>query len=327
MEEFLTYEKSKAVTALVQCSNEIIAAVTYQISGRVVYSRGFMVSPRWQGRISAKKIIQQICYIFRKFFNGKADYFYGEARTETGRMQAIIDEIDWVPLAILPRKDIFHGKRETEILYAWYYHHPQPGPLYLTRKAAQVASEVLQRPIDYVQEDYTHNFEIISPSRVAEKRESNGDSHIFITLLTGGELNAQICPKSTNSEKVTINSNDVHEFYSLVNTFLRELFSRKIEYTEIFIDAREPSKQAILEEFGFNPTGFVTQWYTQNKTVPSDYVVYTLHRPSLLPNCPIQTTQRGKFLKKYVYPPTGTTFITKTIPSEELVEVINANQS
>ncbi|OLS13596.1 MAG: hypothetical protein RBG13Loki_2772 [Promethearchaeota archaeon CR_4] len=327
MKEFLTFERSKTVTTIVLFSNEIIASGTYQISGRTVYSRGFMVSPVWQGKISAKKIIQQMCHIFGKFFSGKVDYFYGEVRTESGKIQSIIEEIGWVPVAILPRKDIFYGKRETEFLCAWYYHNPQPGSLKLTPKAAQVASEVLQRPITFIQEHYASHSNLIVPICVERKLEPYGDFHVFITLPTGGKLSASLCHKSANSEKVVINSNDFDEFYSLVVAFLKELFLLNIVYTEIFIDAREPTEQAILEGLGFNPTGFVTQWYAQNKSIPHDYVVYTLHRPSSLPDCPIQTTQRGEYLKKYVNPPIGTPIIAKSSPSEETLEVINAQQS
>jgi hypothetical protein len=63
-------------------------------------------------------------------------------------VQAIAEGVGMAPLGFLPRKDIFHGQRESEVVYAWYYDSPRIGPLSLTPKAAAVASAVLGHAVE-----------------------------------------------------------------------------------------------------------------------------------------------------------------------------------
>lgn len=323
MKEFLDFNQSNAATMIILYCNEVIAAATCQLNGRAVYSRGFMVDPIWQGKINAKRAFQHILLLFRKFFNKQADLFYGEARTETPKIQAIIEEIDWKPMVILPRKDIFHGKRETEIIYVWYYQQPQPRPLSLTFQASQIAAKVLHRSIDFVEKQ--NEFKYNSPVDIytVEKVESNGDSHIVIRLPSGAELSALICYKSANSEKVRIRANSTQEFYSLVSAYIKEIRARKIDYAEIYVDACEYFKQMALEGLGFKPTGFLPQWYAPGESDPHDYVVYTRHWQSILPDCPIQCTEQGAFLKNFVDQPTPDEIIPKLDGLIERIPTIN----
>jgi hypothetical protein len=322
MEEFLDFQRSRSATMIIHYQNEVLAAATCQINGRAVYTRGFMVDPVWQGRINAKKSFQHILLLFRKFFMGQADLFYGEARTETPKIQNIIEGIEWKPMAVLPRKDIFHGKRESEIIYAWYYQPPQPGPLILTKQASQIVAKVLQRPVDFI--EILDEIPFFPPSNyfTVEKREPNGDSHLFIILPSGAELSALICYKSANSEKVKIVTNNNDDFYGLIHEYLKEIRSRKIEYAEIYIDAKEHSRQVVVELLGFRPTGFLVQWYTPEDDKPHDYIVYTKQWASLLPDCPMQCTEQGQFLKGLVNLVETDNTILRNVPIEGVSEML-----
>ncbi len=322
MEEFLDFQRSRAATMIILYHNEVLAAATCQINGRAVYSRGFMVDPNWQGKINAKKSFQHILLLFKEFFKGQADLFYGEARTETQKIQDIIEGIEWKPMAILPRKDIFHGKRESEIIYAWYYQSPQPGPLILTAQASRVVAKVLQRPVDFVEILDEIPFFPSLNYFIVEKPEPNGDSHLFIKVPSGAELRAFICYKSANSEKVRIFAQNGDDFYSLVHQYLKEIRYRKIEYAEIYIDAREYNQQVVVELHGFKPTGFLVQWYALEENKPHDFIVYTKQWPSVLPDCPIQCTEQGHFLKRLVSPVEKDIAITRALPIERMSEMV-----
>ncbi len=324
MKEFLDFTQSNAVTMIVNHKNEVIAAATCQLKGRLVYSRGFMVAPAWQGRINARRVFQQIMILFRARFKGQADLIYGEARTESAKMQYILEEIGCKPVAILPRKDIFYGKRETEIISAWYYQNPQPNKLYLTLNAAQIAEKVLHYPIPFLKDMPDLSFTTPTFYYSVELRETNDDSHLLIKLPSGSDLSAIISYKSSNSEKVQIQADDVCDFYWLCCAFVKEIRQRKIEYAEIYIDAREYVRQNIAESLGFKPTGFLAQWYAFNEDTPHDYVVYTKHWYSTLPDCPIQCTEQGEFLKSFVDQPTPDESLSSLVGSIEKTPEINS---
>ncbi len=300
MREFLEFSQSKAVTIIVRIKNKVIAAATCQLNGRIVYSRGFMVDPKWQGKINARRVFQHIMQLFRKHFLGIADLIYGEARTETSKIQDIVEEIGCHPVAILPRKDIFYGKRESEIISVWYYQNPQPGPFSLSQEASKIAEKVLQYPVPYLEGEFHFVTPKTSDYIAVEKRESNGDSCLFVKLPSGDELSAIICYKSMNSEKVKIHAQCISNFYNLLFAFLTEIRLRKIEYIEIYIDAREFLRQVVVEDLGFRPTGFLVQWFGPDAMNPHDYVVYTKHWCSILPDCPTKYTKQSEFLKSFV---------------------------
>ncbi len=324
MREFLDFNRSKAATMIITYQEEVVGTATCQLNGRAVYTRGFMVNPVWQGKISAKRAFQHVLLRFRQVFEGRADLFYGEARTETSKIQDIIEGIDWKPMGILPRKDIFHGKRESEIIYAWYYQPPCHGPLNLTSLGARVAEKVLHQTVNFNERQLDLQFNLPLDFSVVEQSESNGDSHIFIRLPSGAELIALLCYKSANSEKLRVNARDIQEFHNLISKYLLEIRSRNIEYTEIYIDAREYYQQVLLERSGFTPTGFLPQWYALWDTEPHDYVVYSKHWCSPLPDCPIQCTSQGEFLKALVEIPATTEAVTRSLPIQKIPEVIGS---
>ncbi|HMF29889.1 MAG TPA: hypothetical protein VKK79_00630, partial [Candidatus Lokiarchaeia archaeon] len=143
MAELLNFSKSHAYTMKVTCQQEVVAGCTFQLHGRAAYCRGFMVAPQWQGRIRAKQVFDHLLLDAREVLKGKADYFYGELRTEAAKVQSIAEGVGMRPFALLPRKDIFHGKRESEVIYAWFYAQPVIRPLVMTRASARMASVVL----------------------------------------------------------------------------------------------------------------------------------------------------------------------------------------
>jgi hypothetical protein len=299
MSSFLNYDVSRALTFKVTMEGEIIAACTFQLTGRAAYCRGFMVDPAWQGRIHAKQVFDEVLLDARDYLAADADYFYGELRTAAPKVQAIAEGVNMVPMAILPRKDIFHGQRESEIIYAWHYEEPDIGPLAMTPKAAAVASAVLgyrvaaqispippilgEESDDTLSENYT----------VADA----GEGSLTINS-SGGHLDAHVCPISREVEHVTVKCESDNAFAHLTRAFLGEVRRHDLEYAEVYVSAAKVNRQAILESLGFAPTGFLLHWYAPGAETSQDCVLYTISFPSSLPDCPMALTAKGEILRQ-----------------------------
>jgi hypothetical protein len=304
MREFLTFERSHTITYIVSLDRDIIAAGTFQVHGRVAYSRGWMVHPAWQGKMGTRKMFQIVLLQAREDLAGRVDYFYGEARTATAKIHAIIDEIGWRPLAALPRKDIFEGKRETEIIYAYFYDTPSPTKLRLTPKAARAASAVLQKRVPSVRVFVPSAREASERDYVARySREPNGDSYLHLTTSSSANLDALFCTASRNSEKVVVHAADIADYGTLLKHYLAEVKLHGLEYAEVYAPADSPARQKVLEDLGFSPTGFVPGWYAPGADKPGDYVVYTVHFFSSLPDCPACLTPAGAYLQEFLTAP------------------------
>ncbi len=304
MREFLTFERSHTITSIVRLDGAVVASGTFQIHGRVAYSRGWMVDPAWQGKIGTRQVFQRLLLQARYNLAGKVDYFYGELRTATAKLQGIIEEIGFRPLAALPRKDIFEGKREVEIIFAYYYREPRPAHLRLTPRAARVASAVLQQQVAAVRVFVPPSgFTAESDHIINYNEESNGDGHLHVALPDGASLDAIVCPASRNSEKVAVYATSIGDYASLLQSYLAQVKARRLDYAEVYVAADAPARQAILEDLGFSPTGFLPQWYAVNSHHPIDYIVYTIHFPSSFPDRLPEMTTFGQYLRPFITPP------------------------
>ncbi len=304
MREFLTCERSHCITSIVIYGDEVIAAGTFHIDGRSAFCRGWMVDPAWQGMMGTRQVFQQILLQARRDLAGKVDYFYGELRTATTKLQAIIEEIGFRPVGTLPFKDAFAGGREAEILYACYYHDPKIGRLRLTPKAARVASAVLQQPVQAVRVFVPPPNAVPDTDFIVEYvKESNGEEMLHIALPSGATLDAAVYPAPQNSDRVAIDANSVGDYAALVRQYLAELEERRIEYAEICVPADAPARQKILEDLGFSPTGFLPSWHAPGGCDQKDCVFYTIHFPSDLPEVArVVLTPKGESLRPFITP-------------------------
>src|SRR4030042_1061454 len=123
MMEFLDFECSHAMTVKISCGAEVIGCVSCELKYRAAYLRGGMIAPAWQGKIGAGNLFRRLLSTFHQMFGetGIVDYFYAEKRTNSAKFRGIDRDLGYAPYAILPRKDVFAGKRESEIVHVKYF--------------------------------------------------------------------------------------------------------------------------------------------------------------------------------------------------------------
>ncbi len=304
MREFLTFKRSHCITSIVIHGEDVIAAGTFFLHGRAAFCRGWMVDPAWQGKMGTRQVFQQILLNARHKLAGKVDYFYGELRTATAKLQGIIEEIGFRPVGTLPYKDAFANGREAEILYACYYQEPRPGRMRLTLRAAQVASAVLNHPVLAVRV-------FVPPTTggratncsVQYVEESNGEGVLHLALPSGASLDAAVCPAPRNSDRVATRADSIGDYATLLRRYLAELEDRSIAYAEVYVRADAPARQTVLEDLGFSPTGFLPAWYAPGEAAPADCVFYTIHFPSeILEVASVVLTPQGERLRPFITP-------------------------
>jgi hypothetical protein len=303
MADFLAFEKSHAMTRLFSFEGTIVGCLTAQLKGRALYSRGGMVAPEYRGHISSRLAFQHVLRLQQHLFYKNADYFYGEARTETAKFHAIFEELCWRPWAILPRKDVFFGRRESEVIYVYYFSEPRVGTLDLTPAAARVASAVLNRIILPSEKGANMPKLPKSSGKVDSSYEVHSPGEAIVTIsVLGASVIADACPASRCVERVIINARNDVSYGVAARAFIEYLRVLGMEYAEIYVPARSGARQAILESLGFQPTGFLPAWHSPGVKRPATSLVYTISFPSSLPDCPVALTKYGEYLRDLISP-------------------------
>ncbi len=142
----------------------------------------------------------------------------------------------------------------------------------------------------------------------------NGDGHLRLALGNGASLDALVWPASRNSEKVAVHAPDIASYATLLQQYLAEVRGRGLEYVEVYVAADSPARQRVLEELGFSPTGFLPSWYALGCPKLGDYVTYSIHFASNLPDCAPTFTSHGAFLQAFMTEPSSG----RVIPSQEV---------
>jgi len=322
MAEYLDFKKSHAVTTMITYGGALVGCVSGQMKGRAMYMRGGMVAPEWQGLLNAKKVFISLFLAYQSKFAKKVDYFYGELRTQSAKFQAILDELGWRPLALLPRKDVFFRKRESEVIYALYNTTPNVSSYILTKSAACIVSKILGRAVQFHKSPSNianNTIELENPTVYCDFI-SQGLAYLTVEL-PGAKLVASICPESRNVENVIIATPDFHSYFALIYWLLEEMGIRGLEYAEIYVPSNAIEQQAALEALDFLPTGFVPHWYAPKVPQPRDCLIYTISFTSELLECPIILTSNGEFLRSFMTPPRSMTWELKTIFPNSMINV------
>ncbi len=306
MAEFLDFQNSHVFTVKIAFETELIGCVSCELKGRAAYLRGGMIAPAWQGRVGAGALFKRIFTMFESMFGvtGRVDYFYAETRTGNAKFHGILRDLGYSTFAILPRKDVFEGRRECEVIHVKYFRRPTPGIMRLTRRAAEVASQVLGhhvRPVSVMVPDLSPATE--APAVVNYREDPNGDRHVHVTARGGATLDALTCCASREVEKVAIHASNPADYGELIANFLAEMSHWGMEYVEIYAPADAPARQKILETLGFAPVGFLPAWHAPGMPGPKDCLLYAINFISDLRDCSTELIPGEEYLRSLVPEP------------------------
>ena len=197
----------------------------------------------------------------------KIDMCWSEVRTANDKYQSNFITRDYIPIALLPHKRIFHGKRESDIIMAWY--NPYGKLLNKRRKNVKIIHEIvpyynlisdfLYEPLNTPEIETWDGYEVKFHTNISIEIKKMKYNYLEVKL----ELNRDNWMKFKINQEVntakdliySVDGRDIKSFNSLLYV-LNSIFDDELEYIEIWISAYNIEHQKSCISLGFIPTGY-----------------------------------------------------------------------
>lgn len=228
------------------------------------YVRGVMIDPTYQEYGIGSKVLVNT---FREIIQNYRDVikiFWNESRTAHVKSQKIAEDSGFRPVGLLPNKDIFMEKRESDLLMVLY----SMNALKKRRLDPKLIPEVL--PIYNViakQFRLESVMPVYIPPIPANGHQIKGlfwmdqyDYHYCVFHAPGADLEFKINPRTRVAEEAHFSPHmDSITVKALLNMALESL-RPMLYYIEVYASAYEPEVQRILVDLGFTATGYIPGW-------------------------------------------------------------------
>lgn len=247
----------------------VIGSVTIQLDreNKRGYVRGMMIDPAYQGMG-----VGRVAYphAFGDIMGTKANrevikIFWTENRTAHQGSQRISEALNFYPLGLLPNKDIFQGKRESDLLYALY----SMNTLKRRRPDPQLIQEVL--PIyDAVAGQFRLGpVQSVTVAPIPQKVEEQVHGTVIpdeyeygrCTFWLGGEtLTMKLNPRTCVAEELVFSPEINPSTLKTLIKFAIKTLDPILYYIECYVSAYQPQLQQVLADLGFTATGYAPSW-------------------------------------------------------------------
>ncbi|MFX1295424.1 MAG: GNAT family N-acetyltransferase [Promethearchaeota archaeon] len=228
------------------------------------YVRGVMIDPDYQGYgLSSHFLVNAYTEFMRKYRN-VIKIFWTENRTAHFKSQKISENSGMRPVGLLPYKDLFLKKRESDVIYVIY----AMNPLKNRRKNLRLIPEILpiftvigrQFRLDLPEIVVTPE---IKTNRCNIKQNIYSDKynyHHATFMASGQKLKFMINPRTGTAEKVQYSPDiDSITLKTLLKWVLIYL-QHNLFYMECYASAYRPEHQRVFIDLGFQPTGYIPSW-------------------------------------------------------------------
>jgi len=247
-------------------NGHVIGSGTVQLNRehQRAYVRGVMIDPAYQKYGVGGYILVNA---FQKIIADHRDaikLFWSESRTAHSGSQKIAEAAGMRPVGLLPNKDYFLEKRESDLLLILY----AMNALKRRRNEPQLISEVLPLYNVIAQQ---FRLDPVVPVQVSPT-PSNGYQvkgvithdvyqYCYCTYTAyGKELKFLINPRTQVAEKTWFSPDiDPVTLKTLLRVALDSL-SPWLFYMECYISAFQPQLQRVFADLGFTPTGYLPGW-------------------------------------------------------------------
>jgi len=174
---------------------------------------------------------------------------------------------NYIPIAFLPYKDIFLGKRESNIIMTWY--NSKRNVLDKRRKDVKIIPQIiplynfisnnLYKPLETPDIIYDIENPIRTNKKIFVKIKKIKYNYlsVFLKIDNNNWMTFKINNEVQSAEEFSfsIENNNIDMFNNLLQAVLK-LFSDKLFYIEIWISAYEPELQKSCYSMGFIPVGY-----------------------------------------------------------------------
>jgi RimJ/RimL family protein N-acetyltransferase len=261
---------------------QVIGSVTIQLDreNKRGYVRGMMIDPAYQGKKVGGRAYSDA---FRDIMGRKENrevikIFWTENRTAHSGSQRISEALNFYPLGLFPNKDVFLGKRESDLLYAVY----AMNTLKLRRPDPQLIREVLpiykavasqfrfpqiqpvdvssnppkDQPLDQTQEDQEDQEDQVQGSIVPDEYEYGR----CMFCMKGEVLTLKLNPRTCVAEEALFSPKINPTILKTLVQFALDVLDPILYYIEFYVSAYQPELQQVFADLGFSATGYAPGW-------------------------------------------------------------------
>jgi hypothetical protein len=244
------------------------------------YMGGFMLRKQYQKILDVVKAIVGSYVWMWTTFSDKILVWYCENRTAHSTSQYMTAVCGIKTVGILPNKDIFYEKVESDVI----------GVIYREKALTHFRTPELPRLIPSVVNVFLHAWQLyklgkftisIANLKLDLNKIRNSSAQLLRTesSVEFGYETITLSFKDSDSyfkilhtihlhnlEKAEYQVKNAEEFYAFVEEIRVLMKEKHIRYCELFASAYTPSHQKVLERLGFTPRGYVPCWNHNQET-------------------------------------------------------------
>ncbi|MFX1238474.1 MAG: hypothetical protein ACFE8P_12240, partial [Promethearchaeota archaeon] len=253
------------------------------------YMGGFMIRKAYQGKVDIVKAIIGSYMWMWSTFKDKISLWYCENRTAHATSQYITSVCGIKTVAILPNKDIFYHKIESDVFGIIYNEKileknrwkevPKLIPeinncfLYANKKFNL-------GPVEFIYPSLNLNPFKIQSIKQNLKRKIIEDKIGYKTITFSIENERSYftfvyTPWLQNFEKTKYKVSSLEELIVFLNEFKKLAKELNVRYVETLVSAYQPAHQRIFYDAGLIPRGYVPCWeYNKRGGCFEDYIIF-----------------------------------------------------
>lgn len=251
-------------------------------------------------------------------FKNQIFIWFAEIRSSFSSIQYIAKLTGLSPVGLLPNKDIFFNKPESEILFI-IYNQKILDDLWNSQKPQLISPAIfcyfhafqkynLGLPViqndNSLESEFNQNKIKLNRKIILRRIEKDKFGNELITISMKGTNNffqffhypdIQIVEK-VNYKVSTLE--DLYVFLEEIKSIIREY---KLRYFEVFLSAYDSTHQTLFYNAGFKPTGYIPAFrYNIDKNMYEDQVLFVYHEKKLNTNTQL-IRETEEFLKTIKY--------------------------
>lgn len=264
------------------------------------YMRGLMVKKKYQSLVDVKKLMIGSMIGMWGTFRNEIYMWYAECRTAHNKSQYLATICGIRPLGLLPNKDFFLDKIESDFFHIIY----SEKVLYSLRRKNPILIPELQEIYSFIQEEYSLEDAEYMPSgfeydpileqslrlkpRVSapfEETDKFGYHKVKIKIFgTDSYIKFLYTPTVQNIEKTEYKVRNETELFVLLNELKKYAHLKRVRYIECFVSAYLPNHQRIFYNIGFKPRGYIPSWKrynSHNGEYFEDNIIFNLEKGTI----------------------------------------------
>ncbi|TFF89281.1 MAG: hypothetical protein EU548_07730 [Promethearchaeota archaeon] len=232
---------------------------------------------KYHGKVRAEKAgLMFLSAVFSQYL-GKVLRWSCEVVSHHYKSQVILKHLGMIPIAFLPKKDIFYEREVSEFIYIIY-----DKEMFSKYRLSETPNLINRALFSYFYSQQKFNLELpkvhglITHNLHLDKAKIKALEKNLITRIEKDNFGKELVSfqiKNSESYFKFLHRANLHNVETLdyhiaeleeLHLFTREIKqfikNKKINYFELFVSAYEPCHQKLFYNAGFKPTGYIPSW-------------------------------------------------------------------